>query len=696
MERKAPKQTPASATQPQQWTTANGTPSPVAPGSTTPGSPAPAASQVMPTEALEAAARALEPTGVALPNPVAFEPTMPAIAGAQEQVALGVAKTQAAVASYRSVDPTAPLPNGFTLGERYVIDRHISSGSFGAVYKASDRAIPNHAVAVKLLHTPAESEEAREKGLRELRLIASVAHPSVVQFKDYGWHEGRLWFAMPWYSGHTLYDRIGGDDLSLRTPMSRAEARPIFERLAQGLAAMHAVGIHHHDIKPENVFLANVAGFEGGFPVLLDLGIAAAKGELPAGFTAEYAAPETANTALGAPGHSIGAAADVFALALTLRNVLDPDLIVDPEIPSIAILTARATQPTPGPSRKDLRYLTPHFDRWLNLDSAARPTPEEFAAELAVLTEPEDRREQRMRTLRRAAPFLFAAMLAVAFLGYQLSKQREVVTEQQQVISVQEEKLHEQVAESTKLRQASQEQLADLEATKSQVGDKEAQLKRALGIAHDLDRQLSRLEQVRQSLSAKVTELDAALKQLRSDYNMTVQARDRLQAERDGLMAERDGLVQQRNALRSERDGLVAERDSLRSERDRMLSQIQDLERTRNALTDERDNLRRSIEVFTRDRDTVATERDNLRRERDQQAAEATRLRSQIDSLEDERNRLRAENASLRQRPTEPSQPATDAPPADSTVTLDSAQQLMDRATRRRIKRPASTSTTTP
>jgi len=588
------------ATQPQQWTTASGgTPSPVA-ASTSPITAQPDTSQVMPVEIAN--------------------------------VALGVARTQVAPNAYRAIDPSAPLPTGFTLGDRYVIDRHISSGSFGAVYKASDRAIPNHAVALKILHSPAESEEARERGLRELRLIAAVAHPSVVQFKDYGWLEGRLWFAMPWYSGTTLYERIGGDSLELRTPMTRAEARPIFERLAQGLAAMHAVGIHHHDIKPDNVFLANVAGFEGGFPVLLDLGIAAAKGELPAGFTAEYAAPETANTALGELGHSIGAAADVFSLALTLRNVLDTDLIANADVPSIAILTARATQPAPGPSRKDLRYLKPHFARWLSLDSSARPTPEEFARELAVLTEPEDRREQRMRSLRRAAPFLFAAMLAVAFLGYQLSKQREVVSEQRQVITVQEEKLNAEAAEQAQLRLASQQQLAELETTKSAVGNTQQQLTRAIGIAHDLDRQLTRLEHVRQALSERGARLQEELDQLRSERDGLVLHRDRLEAERAGLIVERDGVVQQRNSLRTERDELLTERNAL-------VAQKQELEHARDALTEERDNLRRSVETFLRERDAVVAERDALRATRDSQNAEIARLRGQLSAAEEERDR---------------------------------------------------------
>jgi len=649
----------------------------------------------MPTDTsrFDNAAAQLDVTDVALPNPTAFDVTMPAVASTPAQIALGVAKTQAAPNHYRATDPNAPLPAGFTFGERYVVERHISSGSFGAVYKASDRAIPNHAVAIKVLHTPAESEAAREQGLRELRLIASVAHPSVVQFKDYGWYEGRLWFAMPWYSGQTLYDRIGGDQEELRVPLSRAEARLIFERLAQGLAAMHAVGIHHHDIKPENVFLANVAGFEGGFPVLLDLGIAAAKGELPAGFTAEYAAPETANTALGVAGFSIGAAADVFSLALTLRNILDPSLIVSADVPSIAILSTRAGQPTPASNRKDLRYLKPSFERWLNLDAAARPTPEEFAAQLSVLTEPEDRREQRRRAWRRAAPFLFMATVAVGLLGYQLSKEREVVTEQQQVISLQEGKLQEQLSEAGRLRQASQQQLATLEATRSEVGDKEAQLKRAIGIAHDLDRQLTRLEQVRQTLSERADRLDGELRAMRSERDSLTQQRNALQSERDGLVAERDGLTQQRNTLRTERDGLASERAGLRAERDQLIGQTQELTRARTQLEEERDNLRRTADTFLRERETIATERNELRSSRDNLNLEIARLRAQVDTLEDERTRLRAENATLRDRRAQPSDPAPTTDPGATTAppNTDPTAAPVERPVRKPRKRDTTT-----
>src|SRR5690606_26644794 len=153
---------------------------------------------------------------------------------------------------------------------------------------AKDTEVPGHVVALKLLHQPACSADARQAALRELHHIAAVFHPSVVQFKDHGWHEGRLWFVMPWYEGETLESRLQ------RGSLSRAEARRIFEPLARALAAMHAVGIRHQDIKPDNIFLARVDGDGSVLPVLIDLGVAAKEAEMVVAGTPTYFAPEVA------------------------------------------------------------------------------------------------------------------------------------------------------------------------------------------------------------------------------------------------------------------------------------------------------------------------------------------------------------------------------------------------------------------
>ncbi|MGB8331449.1 MAG: protein kinase, partial [Polyangiales bacterium] len=209
-----------------------------------------------------------------------------------------------------------PLPIGTIVGGRYSVEARVGLGAFGDVYRAKDTEVPGHVVALKLLHQAAHSKSAKQSALRELRLIASVFHPSIVQFKDHGWFEERLWFVMPWYDGETLESRLQ------REPLSRAEALDIFQPLARALAAMHAAGVRHQDVKPENIFLARIPGFgeDEVTPVLLDLGVAATEAEMVVAGTPTYFAPEVAAQFASVERKPVVSnKADVFALALSLR-----------------------------------------------------------------------------------------------------------------------------------------------------------------------------------------------------------------------------------------------------------------------------------------------------------------------------------------------------------------------------------------
>ncbi|HEX7476399.1 MAG TPA: protein kinase [Polyangiales bacterium] len=416
-----------------------------------------------------------------------------------------------------TVSKTPPLPVGSVIGERYVLEQHVSSGGFGAVYRASDRQIRNHHLALKLLHTPAADEQARQGALRELTLIASVSHPSVVQFKDYGWHEGRLWFAMPWYRGATLAQRYSAPGWT--EPITRALARPIFERTAQGLAAMHEVGINHHDIKPDNIFLAEIAGFEGGLPVLLDLGIASSRDEGPKGMTIEYAAPEIAAAALGGNDKPIGPAADVFSLALVLRNLLQPQTAPVLQGEAMAFLHKRATEPVAPPSGKEFRHLHAAFARWLHLDPEQRPTAAQLASELALLTAPEEQRKARLRLLRRLAPVAALTLAVVIILLTQVRKES-------QQLAAEKNLLDQQIKTTEELRARSLEQLKQLEAESKSSGGSDRGLERATANARQFRALLDKSEHRADSLDHKLHQL--------------TQERDALGAQRDAAITERD------------------------------------------------------------------------------------------------------------------------------------------------------------
>jgi eukaryotic-like serine/threonine-protein kinase len=363
------------------------------------------------------------------------------------------------------------LVPGDILGGRYAIHERVGTGAFGDVYRAQDTEVPGHVVALKLLHQPAWTEEARAAALRELHLIASVFHPSVVQFKDHGWHGDRLWFVMPWYEGETLEDRMA------RAPLDRGEARRIFEPLARALAAMHAAGIRHQDVKPDNIFLAKIPGFGGRnghdqvLPVLLDLGVAAKEAEMVVAGTPTYFAPEVAAefTHGSGRGPRVGPKADVFALALSLRNALEPR--TQPDVPAGAVeafIAERARTVPAMPEGRDLRFLEPTLRRWMSLDPDERPTADDLAEELAILTRPEERRRKLGATLRWAVPTalaLAAIFGAVTFGLHTRAERQQMLAEQarraqvglQADLSVSKEQRRELEARVAQVRQQVQE-----------------------------------------------------------------------------------------------------------------------------------------------------------------------------------------------------------------------------------------------
>ena len=322
-------------------------------------------------------------------------------------------------------DERKPLEEGTIIGGRYAIESCVGSGSFADVYRAADKDVPGHVVALKLLHQASLSDGAKQAALRELHIIASVFHPSVVQFKDHGWHESRLWFVMPWYKGETLEARIE------RGPLTRREARDIFEPLARALATMHEAGIRHQDVKPDNIFLADLPGFAfagGVLPVLLDLGVAAKEAEMVVAGTPTYFAPEVAAQFANVPRpHKIGSKTDVFSLALSLRNALEPDS--KDEVAAGAIETFidhRAQEQPDPPFDADLRFLRPHFEKWLAKNPDERPTAEELADQLAILTAPEDRRERLFKLARWLGPLLLTLAVTFGFVVYVMDQQARV------------------------------------------------------------------------------------------------------------------------------------------------------------------------------------------------------------------------------------------------------------------------------
>jgi serine/threonine-protein kinase len=168
-------------------------------------------------------------------------------------------------------------------------------------------------VALKrLAENLARDEDLQRRFLREARLAARLAHPNVVRVFDVGEDDGRPFIAMEYVEGETLAELV-----AQRAPLPAAEAARLGTQMCAGLAAAHAAGLVHRDVKPQNLLLST-----DGVLKLGDFGIAAGHDGTRltlAGTvlgTAGYLAPEQAR------GEEVTAAADIYAVGAVLYELL--------------------------------------------------------------------------------------------------------------------------------------------------------------------------------------------------------------------------------------------------------------------------------------------------------------------------------------------------------------------------------------
>jgi hypothetical protein len=200
-----------------------------------------------------------------------------------------------------------------TLAGRYELGAVIGRGGMGAVYRATDLVL-RRTVAVKVL--PAALAEADPTHVarfeREARAAASLTHPGVVAVYDTGADEATRFIVMECVSGRDL-----AAILRDRAPLDPARAVSITEQVADALAAAHAAGIVHRDVKPANVMIT-----EDGSVRVLDFGIARALD----GATLTHGAAVLGSAAYMAPEQALGERADersdIYSLGCVLYAML--------------------------------------------------------------------------------------------------------------------------------------------------------------------------------------------------------------------------------------------------------------------------------------------------------------------------------------------------------------------------------------
>ena len=212
----------------------------------------------------------------------------------------------------------APSLLGEVLDGRYKITRKLGEGGMGEVFAAEHVHIEKR-FAIKLLRPEIVSNpEAVQRFRQEARSASSIGHRNIIAIEDFGQlPDGRIYMCMELLNGAALNDLI-------QTPITVERLLNILIQTGHGLAAAHAKGIIHRDMKPENIFVTTAGPANEDVPKLLDFGIAKVAGNdgqnnlTRTGTifgTPFYMAPEQA---LGNP---VDARTDIYAMGVIMYEV---------------------------------------------------------------------------------------------------------------------------------------------------------------------------------------------------------------------------------------------------------------------------------------------------------------------------------------------------------------------------------------
>ena len=277
------------------------------------------------------------------------------------------------------------------IGGRYRVASAIGQGGMGTVWLCRDETLRRDVAVKQVGLLPHESVTDSARAFREARSSATLSHRNVVTVFDVVEEEGSIWLVMEHVPSRSLSDLIKQDGR-----LDPADVADLGAQLADGLAAAHAAGTIHRDVKPGNVLVR-----EDGVAKISDFGIARSAGDptlTQSGFltgTPSYFSPELAR------GATPDASCDVWALGATLYAAVEGRPPYQAQQNPVAVLHEIANQQPARPSHAD--FLEPVLLRMMDRDPQSRWSMDDAAHALRRLARQHAPADTRPSTLGLAA-----------------------------------------------------------------------------------------------------------------------------------------------------------------------------------------------------------------------------------------------------------------------------------------------------
>jgi serine/threonine protein kinase len=215
---------------------------------------------------------------------------------------------------------TSTVPGRLVAG-RYRLLERIGGGGMGAVWLGRDELLDRRVAVKQVLPAagadPGTTDQQRLRALREGRIAARLSHPHAISVYDVALEQGVPWLVMEYLPSRSLAAVIAEDG-----PLRTDQAAQVGAQLADALAAVHAAGIVHRDVKPANVLIGRGDRVDG-LVKITDFGISHASGDVTLTQTGQitgtpaFLAPEVAQ------GSEMTPASDVFSLGATLYTCVE-------------------------------------------------------------------------------------------------------------------------------------------------------------------------------------------------------------------------------------------------------------------------------------------------------------------------------------------------------------------------------------